>query len=605
MASTDAELIKLQFAPGLNRESTSYAEEWSWYDGDRVRFRKGRPENIRGYSKYISTQHLGTARDLLTWQDNDTRKLMTFATEIKWYVVDSDVLYDITPVVSVQALVSAFSTSVGETRVNVSIASHNKAVGDWVEFTSATAIGSSGITLSGQYAITSVIDINNFYVSSTVTAASTEVSGSEATIHYLLATGTNVAIAGLGWGAGVWNAGVSSTGERGWNDAALTSNITFAASQWSIDTWGEDILACRRGGNMFYWDRNASATPGAAVIVTAAPTINDSILVSPNDRHVVSFGCTGITDDYNPLRVRWSDQENFSNWTPSVSSTAGEVIITDGTKIVGSVRSRNQINILTDNAAHGMSFSGPPYIFKFRQLGSNCGLAGPHAVVDYDGITYWVGQSNFYKYDGNVSNMECPVRRYIFDNMNLAQKDKIYAGINSEFKEIMWLYPSAGSTECDSYVIYNVQENHWVFGTSKWTTLEDRTIFGNTITTGSDGYLFNNEPAGVMDLDGASSVSYLESADFDFEEGKNIMFVDKIIPDFTLNDGQITFTIKTRMYPNGTETTKGPYTINSATDKIDLRARGRQAKVRIDSDSTDTVWRWGAPRLAGQMDGER
>ena len=516
MASTDAELIKLQFAPGLNRESTSYAEEWSWYDGDRVRFRKGRPENIRGYSKYISTQHLGTARDLLTWQDNDTRKLMTFATEIKWYVVDSDVLYDITPVVSVQAL-----------------------------------------------------------------------------------------IAGLGWGAGVWNAGVSSTGERGWNDAALTSNITFASSQWSIDTWGEDILACRRGGNMFYWDRNASATPGAAVIVTAAPTINDSILVSPNDRHVVSFGCTGITDDYNPLRVRWSDQENFSNWTPSVSSTAGEVIITDGTKIVGSVRSRNQINILTDNAAHGMSFSGPPYIFKFRQLGSNCGLAGPHAVVDYDGITYWVGQSNFYKYDGNVSNMECPVRRYIFDNMNLSQKDKIYAGINSEFKEIMWLYPSAGSTECDSYVIYNVQENHWVFGTSKWTTLEDRTIFGNTITTGSDGYLFNNEPAGVMDLDGASSVSYLESADFDFEEGKNIMFVDKIIPDFTLNDGQITFTIKTRMYPNGTETTKGPYAINSATDKIDLRARGRQAKVRIDSDSTDTVWRWGAPRLAGQMDGER
>jgi len=605
MASTDSKLLRLKFKPGFNRESTQYAEEGNWFDGDHVRFRKGRPQNIRGYVKNNTTQFEGIGRDSLQWQDNDGQKLFSVATEKKWYVSENDTLYDITPIVSTQALVSSFSTTDGSARVNVSIATHGRDAGDFVEFTSATAIGGGAITLSGVYEVTSVTDINNFQVSASGTASATDVSAGEATINYLLETGTTNPTAGLGFGAGVFNAGVSTTGVRAWNTAASSSNITFAISQWSLDNWGEDMLAARRGGNIFYWDRDASITPERAVVVTAAPTINDFIVVSPNDRHLISFGCTGYAAEYSPLRVRWASQETYNDWTPSVSTTSGEVEITDGTKIVGAVRSRNQINIFTDNAAHAMQYVGAPFIYNFRQLGSGCGLAGPHAAVDYDGATVWMGGSNFYMFDGSVKTLDCPVRQYIFDDANKSQKDKVYAGINSEFKEIVWLYPSNDSTECDSYVIFNIEEGHWVYGTSKWTTYKDRHVFGNTITTGSDSYIFDNEPTSVVDFDGSSNVSYLESADFDFEEGKNIMFVDKLIPDFTINDGNISFTITTKMYPNGPETTKGPYLINSATQKTDFRIRGRQAKVRIDADSTDTSWAWGDPRLSAQIDGLR
>lgn len=604
MSSTDARLFKINMAPGFSQETTRYAEEGNWFEGDHVRFRRGRPENIRGYAKKDSATFKGTARDLLIWTNDNGEKKVSFATEKKWYVYDSDTFYDITPVVSTQALTSAFSTSVGSYEVNVSIATHNKSVGDFVVFSSATEIGGS-ITLDGDYEVKSVVDVNNFIVSAAVAASATEVSAGTATINYLLGTGTTEGVAGLGFGAGVFNAGTSTTGVRAWNTAASSSNITFAMSQWTLENWGVDMLGCSRGGRIYLFDEDASATPARATLVTASPTVNNYIIVSPNDRHLISLGTTGVAADYSALRVRWADQENYNDWTPSVSSTAGEVDLVGGTEIRGAVRTRNQINVFTDEALFGMRYIGPPSIFGFQQLGSNCGLVGVHAAVDYDGVVMWMGDNNFYRFDGSVKNMECPIRRYVFDRLNTSHKEKVYAGINSEFKEVVWLYPSEDGTECDSYVLHNPEENTWVFGTSKWTTYYDSGVFDNTITTGSDSYLFDNEPVGVIDFDGEVNTSYIESAEFDFEEGKNIMFVDKIIPDFTISDGNISFTLTTRMYPNGPETTKGPYMINATTEKTDLRARGRQAKVRVSVASTDTEWRWGDPRLSGQPDGMR
>lgn len=610
MASTDSKVFKLQLQPGFHRETTRYAEEGRWYDGDHVRFREGRPENLRGWVKRNDTQFEGTARDLLLWIDNDTQRLASFGTEKKLYVYDNDTITDITPIVSTATLTSAFNTSVGSPIVRVSSASHGRGVGDFVEISSTTTIGGN-IVLSQAafggpvYAVVSVSGLNEFFISAAAAASATETSAGNGSADFLLKIGTAVAVAGLGYGAGVYNAGVSTTGERAWNQPASASDITFAPTQWSLDNFGEDLLACRRGGRIYVWDRDAAATPERATLVTASPSINNFILVSPNDRHVISFGATGFAASASPLRVRWADQNDYTNWTPSVSSTSGEVLLTDGTEIVGAVRSRNQINILTDKSLFGMQYVGNPFIFQFRQLGSNCGLIGQHAVVDYDGRTFWMSDDNFYVFDGQVRNLRASVRRYVYGRLNLSEVDKVYAGVNSEFKEIVWLYPSTDGEECDSYVLFNPEENYWVYGTSKWTTYRDRNVFNNTITTGSDRYLYDNEPDGIYTGDGEAISSYLESADFDLDDGTNMMFLDRIIPDFQINDGELTFTITTKQYPNGPEIVKGPYTVNSMTNKIDMRARGRQARFRVSSAATGISWREGSTRLSVQQDGFR
>lgn len=608
MSSTDSTFFKLNFKPGFHRESTRYAEEGKWFDGDHVRFREGKPENIRGYAKKHNTQYIGTARDLLTWSGNDTQKYLSWATEHLWYFLHKDIQYDITPVVSTAVLTSALSTASGSTKITVSAAGHNRSVGDYVYFTSTAAIGGGLINLSSDvtiYGVLSVVNANIFTVSSPVTAGATETSvGGTGTAHFLLETGISVATPGLGFGAGVFQAGTSATGTRAWNQAASSSDITFALTQWSMDNWGEDVVACRRGSKIFYLDINASVTPERATIIPNSPAENNHILVSPNDRHLISFGCTGFASAYSPLRVRWADTEDYNNWTPSVSSTSGEVDLINGTEIVTAVRSRNQINILTDQSLYGMTFVGGNDVFSFRQLGTNCGAIGAHAAVDYDGTPMWMSQNNFYMFDGQVKNLRATIRRHLFDSFNTAQGDKVYAGVNSEFKEVIWLFPSSAGTECDSYAIYNPEENTWVYGTSKWTTFKDRTVYDNTITTGSDGFLYDNEPDNIYTGDNLAIPSFVESADLDLEDGLDIMFVDKIIPDFTINDGTLQFTLSTKKYPNGPLTTKGPYSITANTQKIDMRARGRQARVRVSSAATGIGWKWGAVRAGAQKDGK-
>lgn len=610
MSSTDAFLAKLQFLPGFHRESTRYAEEGRWYDGDKVRFRSGRPENMRGWEKRSTTQFDGTARDLLLWVDNDTQKLAAFGTEKKLYIYNNDTITDITPIVSTATLTSAFNTSAGDFLVRVSSANHNRNVGDYIEVSSTTTIGGNIVLSSAGYGgpiytIVSVSGLHEFYISVASAASATETSAGDGEANFLLASQDSDSISGLGYGAGVYNAGVSTTGVRAWNTAASASNITFLGSNWSLDNYGEDLLACRRGGRIYVWDRDAAATPERATLVTASPSVNDFILVSPNDRHVISLGATGFAAAYSPLRVRWSDQNDYTNWTPSVSSTSGELDLADGTRLVGGVRSRNQIHLWTDKSIYGMEYTGPPFTFRIRQLGTNCGLVGPHAAVDFDGRAFWMGHDNFYTYDGQVKNLSCSIRRYVFEDYNEDNEDKVYAGVNSEFKEIIWLYPKADSSECNAYAILNVEEGSWVYGTTKWSTFKDRNVFDNTITTGTDSYLYNNEPDDIYTGDGESISSYIESSDFDLDEGLDIMFVDKIIPDFTINDGSLCFSITTKLYPTGPDITKGPFEINSDTRKIDLRARGRQARVRVSSCSEDIRWQYGAVRISSQKDGMR
>ena len=610
-----SKLVKLDFAAGFHRESTQYAEEGKWYDGDRVRFRAGKPEVLRGYSTKIDDKFDGIGRDLITWQDNTQFKRALWGTDKKLYEHNGDELFDITPVSVSVTLTNVFGTSVGTTRVCVSDNAHGRSDGDYVFFTSAAVIGSD-VTLDDVYSI-SVVDSNVYAIEVSGAAGATSTQAGSATFHYLIATGADQAITGLGYGAASYQATVCASETRAWNQATSTGASDFVSeiTQWSLDNWGEDVIANRRGGPIYYWDTDASTTPIRSVKVTNSPTTVNSIIISPNDRHLIALGTNefGTTASpsgtYNPMVVRWSDQEDRTNWTPSVSSTSGETILTDGTRVVGGVRSRNAINIWTDNSLWTMTFVGPPFTFQFKQAGTNCGLLAPHSGIDYNGISYWMGYENFYAYDGQVRNLPSTIRRYVFDNLNIDQKDKVFAGINSEFKEIIWLYPSNDSDECDSYVLYSPEENYWAYGTTLWTTFADRTVFGNTITTGTSSggnNLYNNEPVDIFTGNGAGLTSYIQSADFDIEDGNQLMFMDKIIPDFDINTGNIKFSIKTKQYPESTDVTeKGPFAISNTTQKVNVRARGRQGKIRVSCNSTGTKWRWGSLRLAVQPDGGR
>ena len=720
-------LAKFDFRQGFNRETTQYAEGQSWYDGNRVRFRADRPENMRGYEVRTSTTFDGSARDLITWTDAASKSRALFGTPDKLYEHDGDSIYDITPIQVYATLTACFGTSVGTTRVCCSDTNHGRAEGDYVYFTSTSAIGSSNVSLSGNvYPITSIATGAVFTISVTGNAASTESAKGKATFNYYIPTGSSVAAAGIGYTAAEYKAAdptsvgiskISTTGSNTLvtiscaaahngvaNDTIIfipssvaahpvtvggnliltrpsvgsvdvggpeftivsiastqviisvntaasatenaTSNLAMTAriypqvagsigapyraydepasasssglvlkiAQWSLDNWGEDVIANKRGTNIFYFDSDASTTPIRATSITTSPISVNSVIVSPNDRHLIALGSNEysatatVSGTFNPMLVRWSDQDDRTNWVPSVSSTSGEVVLTDGTKIVGGVRAKGAINIWTDNSLWLMEFVGPPFTFRFNQAGTNCGMIAPHAGVDYNGVTYWMGYDNFYRYTGQVELIPCTVRRYIFNDINSSYYDKVYAGINSEFREIIWLYPSGSGTECDKYVIFNPEENYWVYGEMIFTTFADKEVFGNTITTGvtaSGNNIYNNEPVDVFTGSGETLISYIESGDFDVADGNAIMFMNRIIPDYDLSGGKIKMKIITKEYPESIDSVTKEFNIYNTTQKVNFRARGRQAKVRVSCASNNASWRWGSIRLGLQGDGSR
>ena len=699
--STLSQTKKLNFRQGIHRESTQYAEQGSWYDGHRVRFRDKKPENIRGWEVATSGTLDGTGRDLITWQDNITQKHLATGTEKFLYEFQGGVVNDITPVRASVSLTNAFGTTLNEPRVCVSDTAHGLASGDFAVFSSSSV--PTDYSFNGTFAV-SIIDNNRFAFDNTTNAGSNESAAGHATAHYLIPVGNSVGIAGTGYGAAEYNAetftsvvlndkinveaarsevSINSTGHglevndfvyfttatpvggiivltsptfggpifqvvsaedannftinslvdanatsaaagvsvvaqflvsvstsaefRTWNSPAVSSGITFEASNWQLDTFGEILLANKRGMGLYQWFPT-SGGGARAVAVTNAPVSVNTFIVSPNDRHVVAFGCSNVAGTREPLLVRWSDQNDYTNWTPSISSTAGENTLTGGTKIVQGIRSRNQIAILTDRVLYGMRFTGPPFIFSFAELGTGCGGISQHGGVDLDGTPVWMGHDNFFAFDGRVRRLPCTVRRYVFSDINREQVDKVYAGVNSEFKEVTWLYPSAGSTECDKYVSWSLEENYWVYGDAIWTAWDDRDVFNNVMTTGTSvgvSRIYDNEVPNLFTGKGLKIDSFIESADFGIGDGNEMLFVDRLIPDIEINNGQLSFTIQTKEFPNGTLKTKGPFNVTQTTDTVRFRSRGRQARIKLENDAIGTEWRYGDLRLDIQDDGLR
>ncbi len=605
----EPKLTYVEFKGGVNRELTRTAGDGSWYDADKVRFRSGKPEKIGGWININGTSDTGTfagiSRALTTWSLNNGTRMAAMGTHLKLQLLEGGTYYDITPIRTSVAATNVINTTANSNIVLVSLAGHGAAEGDYVIFTGTSVTVGGNVVLNsavsgdstGIYAINSPVSSSDtFNVTYSASAAATSATaGGAITIRFPIAIGLQSAAAGFGYGVGPY-------GGSTWGTVRSTS-LPIALRTWSLDTFGEDLVANPRGGRIYIWDATGG-TAARAVVVTASPSVSNFILTADQARHLVSFGCTDSSGTFDPLNIRWCSDGNLDDWVVSATNTAGETRLSGSNEIVGALRSAGQILVWTDNALYGMSYSGTNSVFNINVVGNNCGLIGPHAAVEAGGRTYWMAPGGFYVYDGAVRPLECDVFHYVFDNLNHTQGKKIFAGINSEWNEVLWLYQSNDSTtgEIDKYVIYNYVEKTWTIGTLTRTAWTDEGIFESPVAAGTDGKLYLHEVS--CDADGSALPSYLESHDFEIGDGDNIQFIDRIVPDFEMT-GELSLRIKTRKYPGSSYTTKGPYAVSSATPKISMRARGRQAAFRVDTSTAGDDWRLGTVRLQMRPDGRQ
>ena len=615
-------LAKLQFRPGINRESTSYANEGGWFDCDKIRFHQGYPEKFGGWQKYSSSTYLGTARALHNWVALDGSDFMGVGTELKYYIEEGGAYNDITPIRSTTSAGDVtFSATDGSTTITVSDTSHGADENDFVTFSGAVSLGGliTADVLNQEYQIVSVVDADTYTVTSAVAANTSDTGNGGASVvgEYQINVGLNTQVGGTGWGAGTWSRGA-------WGSASATATDA-ELRLWSHDNFGEDLLINPRDAAIYYWDKTSTLSARAVEIGTLSgasntPTIAKQILVSDNDRHVIAFGCNPLgSSDQDNLLIRFSDQESLTDWTPTATNTAGDLRLGSGSEFIQAVETKREVLVWTDKTLHSMKYVGPPFTFGLQQLASSITIMGPKAAVAAEDFVFWMGIDNFYVYDGRTSNLPCTVRDYVFEDFNLAQAEKVFAGINSQWGEVIWFYPSSTSDENDRYVVFNYIEKVWYYGNLSRTAWRDRGIRTYPIAAGASGgsnYLYNHE-IGVDD-DGSAMEAYIESSQIDIGDGEKFLLINRLIPDLTFTGSSsgspvANFTLETREYPgssydtitSGSVTRSATTPVEQFTNQLDMRLRGRSFAIKVDSDALGTRWRLGAPRVQLREDGRR
>lgn len=595
-------LRDLFFKPGILTEAPDreVGKFGFWKDCNFVRFFNGFPEQIGGYVKdNASSSVIGKARGAFDWKTLRNETFIAVGTHKKLYIWQGGTFYDITPIRDSGTLNNPFTTTDGSAIVSVSDTSHGLAAGDYVRFSGAAAVG--GITISGEYEVTSITDANTYTITHTAAATSSAGPGGGAAVayEYDISAGSEITSIGLGWGIGTWGGGT-------WGTARTSGGIaTDPARTWSLDTWGEDLLASPRGGALYVWDSSGGVSSNRATLISQAPQTMQAMIVSQEDRHVVALGAyDGAAND--PLLVRWCSQEDYTSWTATTTNTAGDKRLGLGDTILAAIPARGEIVIHTNSHCYSMVFSGPPDTFSFRPLGDNGGLAGAKAIKNYNGILFWMGLNGFYTYDGAIKTIPCAVHSHVFDDANTEQFDLVTAGVITRYNEVWWFYPAGTSDEVDRYVVYNIAENLWYFGELERTSfVGDSDVIAQPYGMGTDGYLYYHESGVTTDTAGALG-SFIESGDVELDEGGNaIMHVSRYIPDFRTIDSSAQVTLIGKKYPSSSETsTSGPHTITAATTKVNTRLRARQVYVRIDGVGGST-WRVGTIRVDQQPHGGR
>jgi len=604
-------LSKLQFKPGINTEVTSYTNEGGWNDCDKIRFRFGFPEKIGGWEKASSNTFVGTARSLHSWRAVDGTRFLGVGTHLKFYIEEGGSFKDITPLRKTTTGSATFSASNGSATVTVTDNSHGALVGDFVTFSGAVSLGGNitATVLNKEYEVKTTPSTDTFTITVDVVANASDTSngGASVTAAYQINVGTNAVVPGTGWGAGTWGRGT-------WGSAATETAGGIDIRLWSQDNFGEDLLLNVRDTRVYFWDRTLGTSSRAVDLNSLdsnAPVVARQILVSDRDRHVIAFGCNPIgATAQDKLLIRFSSQESATTWEPTATNTAGDLIVGSGSEIIQAVETRREILVFTDVSVHSMQFIGPPFTFGINQLSAGTTIMGSKAAVAVNDSVFWMGQNRFYVYDGQVQDLPCTVRDTIFDNFNEAQSDKVFAGVNSEFGEVVWFYPSADSDENDKYVIFNYDEKVWYFGNLDRSAWLDRGLRTHPLAASSnEQYLFNHEIG--ADDDGSALSAHIESSPIDISEGEKFGFIRRLLPDISFlttpdtASKEVTFTLKAEDFPGTGFTQSYASTVTADETQNHVRIRGRGLGLRIESVNTGVTWRLGSPRVDIRQDGRR
>jgi hypothetical protein len=622
-------LQKFVFKPGINKEGTAYSNEGGWFDSNLVRFRKGLPEKIGGWAKSSANSFKSTGRALHAWVNLAGTKFIGLGTTWKYYVVDGDNYYDVTPIRSTTgANEISFAATNGSAVITATDIAHGAVVDDFVTFSGAISLGGTitADVLNQEYQITSVT-LNTYTFTATATANASDSGNGQGTIigNYQISVGLDVYVQSTGWGAGLW-------GEGTFGSASALSYVN-QLRLWTHDNFGEDLIINPRLGGVFYWDQSNGLTTRAIPLsdlsgANLPPTVALQVMVSDIDRHVVCFGADPISGSnrsgvIDPMNIAWSDQENAAEWEPLATNTAGSFRLSAGSSIIGAIRAKQETLIWTDTALYSMTFIGQPFTFGLNLVNEGVGLVSPNAMINTPKGIFWMDKKGFYAYNGSVQEIPCTVRAYVFGDINEGQSFQIFGFLNKAFDEAGWFYCTEDSNVIDKYVVFNYEENVWTIGSLSRTCWLDEGIFNDPKATSSSsdvGYLYNHETGNDNDGSAMTNV-FIESSDFDIDPaGEDFQFIRRIIPDIqftgtgsTGSGGQtVNVVLKRRNFPGEALTTVITSTCDSATTKIDTRVRGRQAVLRIESDddgSSGTAegvgFRVGAMRLDFRPDGRR
>jgi len=640
-------LRNVRIAPGFNKADTPSGAEGQWIDGDFVRFRYGQPEKIGGFTAIGAETISGPTRAQHTWTDLEGNRYAALGTSKALYIYYEDKFYDVTPLAT--ALTGAtFTSTQNQNIVTVNKTSHALDVGEYITFTSVTLPGggATGFTVANfqnfTFEVLTAPNANTFTIQMKSNETGTGMSSAgSASINPYEEVGPTIQTYGYGWGTSTWGRGT-------WGSATTSSSVILDPGTWSLDNFGQQLIATVKDGKTFVWNPGVSnPLEQRAVVMSGAPTSTRLTITSDRDRHVVHFGTEttiGDSTTQDPMFIRFSDQENFSVYQPTSVNTAGTFRLDTGNKIVAAVSGKDYNLILTDQAAYTMQFVGPPFTFSIRQVGSNCGCIGQHATVYADGKVFWMGAGGgFFVFDGTVKLLPSLVEDFVFTTtgsnggINYSSNEIIYGSHNSLFNEIIWFYPSGTpsgnpAVQNNRAVVYNYVENTWSTMTLARSSYADASTYdvpyateytatatptisnlsGATNTFGSSLYFGHEIGTNIIALNGAETAipAFIQSGDFDLPtdgDGENMLRVSRFLPDFKNLQGNAIVTILLKNFPvdAGSSSQLGPFTINSTTEKIDTRARGRLANIKIENTTVNETWRFGTFRADVNPDGRR
>jgi hypothetical protein len=567
-------------------------------------------------------------------------------------------VYDITPLKTTLTSATIATTS-GSPTCTITKSTHGLAVGDIVQLDSVTLPGGTGFSASDfedkNFQVITVPTSSTFTITQSSNASGTVSTGGSLSIKPYEPVGPRAQSYGYGWGIGSW-------GDGNWGEAATASEVSLEPGLWSLDNFGQVLIATIANGKTFTWNGgaaspldNRASTTTSGFETNSNPTATRLTLISPTTRHLIHLATEttiGTTTTQDDMFIRFSDQEGINTYAPSAINTAGTQRLQDGTKIIGALKAKESILIWTDNALYTMKFIGAPFTFGFEQVGTNCGLIGKNAAIEIDGVAFWMSPKGFFAFDGTVKSLPCSVEDHVFENIDTTKGQQISAGLNNLFTEVVWYYPSSGSEYNDKYVIYNYGESTltkvpggvWYTGTEARTSWVDATIYPKPFATkydstsdgtfpvivGQDGLgqttLFEHEVGtDQVNPNGTTTTvtSFIQSYDIDLESrmrrtaqggvasgavaGEFFLALRRFVPDFKTLAGNCKVSLGVKRYPQDSQTTTAlsPFTVTSSTLKKDTRARGRFLNIKIENDAASESWRFGTLKLDLQQDGRR